>query len=155
MVRAQHSIAILGWELSFTFGLALVADTPQALRPTLTHHTSKWITIEDVLLSRALAGVRVRIIVWRHSMVNYFNKYANRRQLYDESLIDWIDCMALDRLLGILADVNIQNEARAFKKRATTLGLTCKMFFTTQAMVLAHTWWCNTEWWIAIPECRL
>lgn len=79
MIRAQHSIAILGWELSFTFGLALVSETPTALRPTLTHHSSKWITIEDVLLARALAGVRVRIIVWRHSMVNYVNKYAATR----------------------------------------------------------------------------
>ena len=64
----------------------------------------KWITLRSVLLSRALAGVKTRIMVWRHPYMSYLN-----RLLY-------------------LGNVTIDYEVWKLERRCESLGLSCRVF---------------------------
>eukprot|EP01102_Stenamoeba_stenopodia_P013684 TRINITY_DN4473_c1_g1_i1.p1 TRINITY_DN4473_c1_g1~~TRINITY_DN4473_c1_g1_i1.p1 ORF type:complete len:974 (+),score=221.89 TRINITY_DN4473_c1_g1_i1:104-3025(+) len=108
MMGAHHSISILAWEISLSFGLVLVQKTRGTL-PTLAP-SSGWITLEDVLLSKALAGVRVRIVVWRHELVSYLNR------------------------LMYLGEVTIEREVSKLQNRCQKLGLVIRVFHTIKQM---------------------
>jgi len=99
MCLAQHSINILAWELSLSFGLVETGKIDK-----------KWITMEDVLLSRAKHGVKIRIIVWRHSMMTMLNRI---------------------RYMG-----PVEQEVEHFNERARRLGISFKVFHTTRGMVI-------------------
>lgn len=45
MMQAQHSISILAWELSLSFGLVVAQSVPYPL-PALYDGSSTWITLE-------------------------------------------------------------------------------------------------------------
>lgn len=105
MMLAQHSISILAWEVSLSFGLILVQRAKIPI-PPLTPPSAKWVSLEDVLLSRALSGVRVRIIVWRHELVSHIN-----RMLY-------------------MGEWSIDSEVAKLQSRCQKHGLVCKVFHT-------------------------
>ena len=60
-------------------------------------------SLEDVLLARALAGVAVRIVVWRHALLSYVNRF-----LY-------------------LGDIAIEAEVSKLVTRGQQLGITVVM----------------------------
>ncbi|GAM27224.1 hypothetical protein SAMD00019534_103990 [Acytostelium subglobosum LB1] len=106
MMNAEHSISILAWELSFSFGLVLTKNVQSGL-PSVSSDIAKWITLEDVLLSKALSGVNVRIIVWRHELLSHVTRY-----LY-------------------LGEVTIEREVAKLERRCKKLNISCKVFNTT------------------------
>ncbi|EGG14021.1 phospholipase D [Cavenderia fasciculata] len=110
MMAAKHSINILAWELSFSFGLVMTERVKSGI-PTFsggsTESLGKWITLEDVLLSRALDGVSVRIIVWRHELLSHLTRF-----LY-------------------LGEVTIEREAAKLERRCKRLGIPCRILNTT------------------------
>lgn len=144
MMLAQHSISILAWEVSLSFGLILVQRAKIPI-PPLTPPSAKWVSLEvptppdgvvciyfcalficlycwvqDVLLSRALSGVRVRIIVWRHELVSHIN-----RMLY-------------------MGEWSIDSEVAKLQSRCQKHGLVCKVFHTITNIVRtthAHHWY--------------
>lgn len=109
MMHAQHSINILGWEISLTFGL-IVSHQSKQDRPKYYDPTSRWITLEDVLVSKAKSGVKVKIIVWRHELLSYINRY-----LY-------------------LGEITIESEVSKLEKRCKKLGLVLKVFHSNHAV---------------------
>ncbi|EGC32863.1 hypothetical protein DICPUDRAFT_155142 [Dictyostelium purpureum] len=104
-MNAEHSISILAWELTFSFGLVLTKNVESQL-PLHVDPMSKWITLEDVLISKALDGVDVRIIVWRHELLSHLTRF-----LY-------------------LGEVTIEREVSKLEKRCNRLGVTCNVFHT-------------------------
>eukprot|EP00762_Andalucia_godoyi_P006389 ANDGO_05930.mRNA.1 Phospholipase D beta 1 len=98
--RATRSIDITAWEMSLSFGL--VRRKPHNY--VGFHTTPLWITVSDVLLDRALHGVDVRVIVWRHNMVSWLSRW-----LY-------------------LGEVTIERECSKLQDRATALGIHCRIF---------------------------
>ncbi|EFA81758.1 phospholipase D [Heterostelium album PN500] len=106
MMNAEHSISILAWELSFSFGLVLTKNVKSGL-PSLASDQAKWITLEDVLLSKAMSGVNVRIIVWRHELLSHLTRF-----LY-------------------LGEVTIEREVAKLERRCKKLSIPCKVFNTT------------------------
>ncbi|KAL6074701.1 phospholipase D, variant 3 [Balamuthia mandrillaris] len=104
MMAAQHTISILAWEISLGFGLIRTHKSKIPLPSLTLPLSSKWVVLEDVLLSRALAGVVVRIIVWRHEILSRLNRF-----LY-------------------LGEVSIEREVAKMQKRCRKLNLICKVF---------------------------
>jgi phosphatidylserine/phosphatidylglycerophosphate/cardiolipin synthase-like enzyme len=103
LMLAEHSISILGWEINFSFGLVLANEAAQPLPAHYDPANGKWITLEDVLVSKAKEGVKVRMIVWRHELLSYINRY-----LY-------------------LGEVTIEAEVAKLEKRCKRIGLTIKV----------------------------
>lgn len=140
MMLAQHSISILAWEVSLSFGLILVQRAKIPV-PPLTSPSAKWVSLEvkknmshftllshylisfikDVLISRAIAGVRVRIIVWRHELVSHVN-----RLLY-------------------LGEWSIDSEVAKLQNRCQKHGLVCKVFHTITNIVRSSSSFCRTN----------
>lgn len=107
MMQAKHSIDIVGWELSLSFGLVYVSNTVRSeafksgnagsnstnagiglnllqLANFKTIHNNKnnnnnaqdsWISLEQVLLAKAASGVKIRIMIWRHHIMSYLNRF--------------------------------------------------------------------------------
>mmetsp|Transcript_14128 Transcript_14128/g.21372 ORF Transcript_14128/g.21372 Transcript_14128/m.21372 type:complete len:966 (+) Transcript_14128:289-3186(+) len=98
MMQSKSSIDIIGWELSLTFGLVLM---PKRKR-------KKWITLQDVLIKKALEGVKVRVIVWRHNVISMLSRYM------------------------YMGEVNIEREVSKLKKRAEKHKLKVKVFHYSQ-----------------------
>jgi hypothetical protein len=81
MMSAQHSINIIGWEISLSFGLITKnrakiqtrTEQKKNISPFLKN-SSKWVSLGDVLIQKALEGVYVRIVVWRHNMISYLTR---------------------------------------------------------------------------------
>ena len=137
MMEARHSISILGWEISLSFGLTLEqvagADTTSetAGNANLQGHSSsssfsssssgagsgsrRWISLEDVLIAKAKEGVKVRILVWRHELLSHLNRY-----LY-------------------LGDVTVENEMAKLEKRCKRSGVSVKILHTTRTMPSADS----------------
>jgi len=105
MMRAEHSISILAWELSLGFGLILARNAKPPL-PSLFDPTLKWITLEDVLLSKAKEGVKIRIIVWRHELLSHLNRF-----LY-------------------LGEITVEREVAKLERRCKKIGLNIRVFHT-------------------------
>ncbi|KAN0041209.1 hypothetical protein ACTFIV_003745 [Dictyostelium citrinum] len=105
MMNSQHSISILAWELTFSFGLVMTKNVKSEL-PQHVDPMSKWITLEDVLISKVLDGVNVRIIVWRHELLSHVTRF-----LY-------------------LGEVTIEREVSKLEKRCKRLGVVCNVFHT-------------------------
>lgn len=110
MMQARHSISIIAWELSLAFGLVLADPSKPPLLPMLYSSTPKWITLQDVLLYRALAGVKVRIMIWRHEVLSHLNRF-----LY-------------------LGEVTVEREVGKLSRLCDKLGLTIKVFHTIDEM---------------------
>mmetsp|Transcript_9273 Transcript_9273/g.28660 ORF Transcript_9273/g.28660 Transcript_9273/m.28660 type:complete len:930 (+) Transcript_9273:154-2943(+) len=112
MMQARHSIDILAWELSLSFGLI---ETSEASNPgemglkEFSDPSRQWISLEDVILARALRGVRTRIIVWRHGLFSFMNRY-----LY-------------------LGSVSIEHELVKLERRAHALNLKMRILRTRDA----------------------
>lgn len=127
MMQAQESIDIVGWELSLSFGLVVAVRQGNhskrrdwfplsimmgKLRSGGTsphsHNLNKhqWVTLEDVLLSKAASGVRVRVLIWRHHIMSYLNRY-----LY-------------------MGEVTIEREVSKLQVKAAQMGLKVKVFHT-------------------------
>lgn len=119
LMRAEHSVNILAWELALDFGLVQTKDT--AVTPTETPVGAKWVTLEDVLLDAAMRGVKIRAIVWRHSMMTMLNRF-----LY----------------MG-----PVEQEVRSFRKRATKRGLSFKVFHTTHNMPNGSSVFADPQRW--------
>jgi phosphatidylserine/phosphatidylglycerophosphate/cardiolipin synthase-like enzyme len=111
MMQATHSIDILGWELSLAFGLYYKTDRDSAdsndksLLSRLFGR-GRWITLRDVLLSKAAAGVRIRIMIWRHRLLSYANRFM------------------------YMGEVTIEREVKKLQQKAKEIGLTCVVFHT-------------------------
>lgn len=117
LMGARHSVAVLAWELSLSFGLIRIDRAPLTERPgpRVVAPGAKWISLEDVLLARALAGVRVRIVVWRHQLLTYLNRF-----LY-------------------LGEVTIEAEVAKLVARGRALGVSVRTFHSSPAAdVVAH-----------------
>eukprot|EP01117_Protostelium_nocturnum_P019954 TRINITY_DN8780_c0_g1_i1.p1 TRINITY_DN8780_c0_g1~~TRINITY_DN8780_c0_g1_i1.p1 ORF type:complete len:862 (-),score=242.51 TRINITY_DN8780_c0_g1_i1:109-2694(-) len=99
---SQHSIKILAWDMSLSFGL-IRAENAINHFPKTMDSSQKWITLEDVLLDRALDGVKVQIIVWRHNILNYLERLLHR-------------------------EASIETQVSNLEKRYHKLGLTIKVF---------------------------
>jgi phosphatidylserine/phosphatidylglycerophosphate/cardiolipin synthase-like enzyme len=108
MMQAKHSISILAWELSLSFGL-ITCERGAHLRPHTTPANARWISLEDVLLAKALKGVTIRIIVWRHQLLTYLNRF-----LY-------------------LGEVTIEAEVNKLINRGKALGVTVRMVRATSS----------------------
>eukprot|EP01080_Neovahlkampfia_damariscottae_P002887 gene2887-4730_t len=109
MMQAEHTIDILGWELSLTFGLIYTKHQPSnslfdKLQKKFT--TGNWKNLSDILLDRASAGVKVRIMVWRHQFLSYLNRY-----LY-------------------LGEVTIEREIKKLQNEAENRGLKVIVYYT-------------------------
>lgn len=102
LVAARHSIGILAWELSLSFGLITAERAGRSL-PRTTPSGVRWVSLEDVLLAKALEGVAVRIVVWRHQLLSYLNRF-----LY-------------------LGDVTIEAEVRKLVLRGQSVGVRVEM----------------------------
>jgi hypothetical protein len=100
-------VNILSWELALDFGLVRVDEAHYV--PKETNPSSKWITLEDVLLCRAKLGVKIRIIVWRHSMMTMLNR--------------------------IMYMGPVEQQVDHFQARAQKLGISFKIFHTSHTMV--------------------
>lgn len=124
MMGAQHSIRILAWELSFRVGLVTLDELPAAARAPFTHADtapapppasmpapaalpalSAWVTLEDVVLSKAREGVRVALVIWRH---------------------EWLS--TLDRVLVTLREASFERELEAVRAAAHHRGLRMGIF---------------------------
>ena len=91
----------------FPFSLPLLTPPPSSpLTALQLEQNMKWITLEDVLLSRALAGVRIRIAVWRHELITRIDRF-----LY-------------------LGEVSVEKEVGSLEKRGRMLGLKVCVFHT-------------------------
>lgn len=66
----------------------------------------RWITLQEVLLAKAASGVKIRIMVWRHHILSYLNRF-----LY-------------------LGDFTIEREVEKLQKTAKEMGLTVKVYHT-------------------------
>ena len=108
LVGARHSIAILAWELSLSFGL-ITRERGGASVPGTTPRGARWVALEDVLLDRARAGVAVRVVVWRHQLLSYVNRF-----LY-------------------LGDVTIEAEVQKLMARGRAVGVPVHMVHATAA----------------------
>ncbi len=108
LMEAKHSIAILAWELSLSFGL-ITRERGGKSVPRTTPRGVRWVSLEDVLLDRALRGVSVRVVVWRHQLLSYVNRF-----LY-------------------LGDVTIEAEVRKLVQRGKSLGVAVHMVHSTGA----------------------
>jgi hypothetical protein len=110
MQQAKHTIDILAWELSLTFGLYYKeqGDKKTSILNRLSEKYGKgnWITLQDVLLEKASQGVRIRIMVWRHGFLSYMNRY-----LY-------------------LGEVTIEREVQKLQSKAEKIGIRVKMYHT-------------------------
>jgi phosphatidylserine/phosphatidylglycerophosphate/cardiolipin synthase-like enzyme len=73
--------------------------------PQLTS-AGRWITLQDVLLTKAAAGVKIRLMVWRHKLLSYLTKFV------------------------YLGEVTIEREAQKLKKKAARMGLKVKILHT-------------------------
>eukprot|EP01112_Ceratiomyxa_fruticulosa_P012371 TRINITY_DN3420_c0_g1_i1.p1 TRINITY_DN3420_c0_g1~~TRINITY_DN3420_c0_g1_i1.p1 ORF type:complete len:1058 (-),score=232.48 TRINITY_DN3420_c0_g1_i1:937-4110(-) len=107
LMDAKHTIDILAWELSLDFGLILTQDC-NVLPILVDPQTQKWVSIEDVILSQALSGVKVRIIVWRHELLSNVTRF-----LY-------------------LGAVTIESEVARLERRCKKLGLVVKVLHTKE-----------------------
>ncbi len=95
---AKHSISILAWELSFSFGLIKVSEIPPNISlPSPTLPGATWVTLEvfsikkiwvsankkflgkiqDILIDRSMAGVPTRIIIWQHTVLSLFYRWLD------------------------------------------------------------------------------
>lgn len=116
MMEAKHSISILGWEISLSFGLTLetVPGADVTSDTSGSGHSSgpsrRWITLDDVLIAKAKEGVKVRILVWRHELLSHLNRY-----LY-------------------LGDVTVENEMAKLEKRCKRSGVSIKILHATRYM---------------------
>lgn len=111
MMQAQHSISILAWELSLSFGLVLTKDAINP--PPIIDPQAKWVTLEDVLIDRAMNGVLSKIIVWRHRL-SYVTRYL------------------------FLGEVSIEAEAAKLEKRCLLHGVAIRVIHTIDETV-KHT----------------
>jgi len=69
LMQAQHSISLCCWQLNLDFGIAPVTWAPPFVLEALGIGDKKeWLTIEDVLLWRAMCGVTVRVLIWKHDV---------------------------------------------------------------------------------------
>jgi len=118
-MRAEHSINVLAWELALDFGLVLTRDV--AVAPSETPAGATWVTLEDVLLDAAKRGVKIRAIVWRHSMMTMLNRF-----LY----------------MG-----PVEQQVRAFRRRASKRGLSFKVFHTTRNMPNGSSVFADPQRW--------
>lgn len=107
-MQAQHSIKILAWELTLTFGLVLTKDVTNP--PSIVDPQAKWITLEDVLIERAMNGVSTQIIVWRHRL-SYVTRYL------------------------FLGEVSIEAETAKLEKRCLLHGVTTRIIHTIDEKV--------------------
>ncbi len=87
----------------------MVALTPLCRGPNTTPVGAKWISLDDVLLAKALAGVQVRIVVWRHQLLTYVNRF-----LY-------------------LGEVTIEAEVAKLVARGRALGVTVRRLHTSRS----------------------
>ncbi len=55
LMEAKHSICILAWELSLSFGL-ITSERSGERKPKTTPRDSKWVSLEDVLLEKVKKG---------------------------------------------------------------------------------------------------
>ena len=108
LMQARHSISILAWELSLSFGLITV-ERGAKTRPRTTPAGSHWISLEDVLLEKALNGVTVRVVVWRHQLLTYVNRF-----LY-------------------LGEFSIEAEVRKLIQRGQSMGVAVHMVKTSSS----------------------
>eukprot|EP01119_Soliformovum_irregulare_P018865 TRINITY_DN5871_c0_g1_i2.p1 TRINITY_DN5871_c0_g1~~TRINITY_DN5871_c0_g1_i2.p1 ORF type:complete len:541 (+),score=138.32 TRINITY_DN5871_c0_g1_i2:1159-2781(+) len=99
MMGAQHSIKILAWELSLSFGLTKVTHVNSHGKPS----TSSWISLEDVLVEKAASGVKVRIIVWRHALLSWLNRWIYLGSVSIEAEVDKL--MRRCKSMGISSNV--------------------------------------------------
>jgi hypothetical protein len=53
LIQARHSICVLAWELSLSFGL-ITAERSGDRRPHTTAKDARWVSLEDVLLSKVV-----------------------------------------------------------------------------------------------------
>lgn len=113
MMEAKHSISILGWEISLSFGLTLEqvpgADTT-AEASNSAGPSRRWITLDDVLIAKAKEGVKIRILVWRHELLSHLNRY-----LY-------------------LGEVTVESEMAKLEKRCKRSGVSVKILHATRTM---------------------
>jgi len=65
-----------------------------------------WITLEQVLLAKAASGVKIRVMIWRHHIMSYLNRY-----LY-------------------MGEVTIEREVYKLQKKAAQMGLRVLVFHT-------------------------
>lgn len=107
MMQAKHSINIIGWEISLGFGL-IVSHQSKINPPKYCDLNSRWITLEDVLVSKAKENVKIKIIVWRHELLSYLTRY-----LY-------------------LGEIAIENEVAKLEKRCKKLDLKMKVFHSSR-----------------------
>lgn len=114
LMLAEHSISILGWEINFSFGLILASEAALPLPAHYDPSTGKWITLEDVIVSKAKEGVKVRIVVWRHELLSYITRY-----LY-------------------LGDVTIEAEVAKLERRCKKIGLSIKVVHATGSSHHGH-----------------
>ncbi|KAL0487482.1 phospholipase D [Acrasis kona] len=75
MMQATKSIDILGWEISLSFGLYYNNETTDKSILSRILGNNKWITLRDVIIHKASQGVRIRIMVWRHRLLSYANRF--------------------------------------------------------------------------------
>jgi phosphatidylserine/phosphatidylglycerophosphate/cardiolipin synthase-like enzyme len=108
MMQATHSIDILGWELSLSFGLYYKTDRDLTDEGILSRFfkRGRWITLRDVLLLKAAGGVRIRIMIWRHRLLSYANRYM------------------------YMGEVTIEREVKKLQHKAKQMGLKVVVFHT-------------------------
>eukprot|EP00002_Diphylleia_rotans_P011635 TRINITY_DN2293_c0_g1_i12.p1 TRINITY_DN2293_c0_g1~~TRINITY_DN2293_c0_g1_i12.p1 ORF type:complete len:668 (+),score=109.92 TRINITY_DN2293_c0_g1_i12:987-2990(+) len=111
MMGSMHSITIVGWELSLSFGLVPSSQIPQEDRSILQFLNPKWVSLQDVLIHKAMAGVRVKILVWRHEWLSYLNR------------------------LIYLGEVTIEREVEKFELRCKSLGLIVRVFHALDSII--------------------
>ena len=130
LYAAKHSISILAWELCLGFGLVERKDLPEghkappAREDRPTHDLSggsRWVSLEDVLLARARDGVKIRIVVWRHSMMTVINRI---------------------RYMG-----PVEQQVSDFCERARRMGLPSRVFRNTQRMPGAQSIYAHPSTW--------
>lgn len=115
MMEAKHSISILGWEISLSFGLTLEqvpgADfTVDYSNGVSAGQSRRWITLDDVLIAKAKEGVKVRVLVWRHELLSHLNRY-----LY-------------------LGEVTVESEMTKLERRCKRAGVSVKILHATRYM---------------------
>ena len=108
LMEARHSISILAWELSLSFGL-ITAERSGTRLPKTTPPNTRWVSLEDVMLAKALEGVVVRVVVWRHKLLSYVNRF-----LY-------------------LGDVSIEAEVKKLIQRGAALGVSVTMVHSSSS----------------------
>ncbi|PRP83108.1 hypothetical protein PROFUN_09787 [Planoprotostelium fungivorum] len=99
--QAKHSVKILAWDLTFSFALC-----PKQSHTPHTLEFERWHTLEDVIIEKAIQGVSIQMIVWRHKVLNYLERF-----LYS----------------GIGGSTSIEQEVLKLEKRCLQLGISIKI----------------------------